>query len=490
MFSIVLWMGCSEPSDPKVLYQTTQTIEDTGDVEPVDTGSADTGTGEEEEEELHRLYFKTTNISCSDLDNYAVSLTQVIPGGLEQEADDDGDVRNDLLSHVDLEYTRTGYSEFLDIDKDDLNPSSGCYFSITLPEDVPGNLQDMIAVGEDLEELGEDVGKWSFYAIALVTNEKIACGDPSATIIDCSLSAQPPLSSIDYTQSNPELEDGDIYIWLSDVYLSYVTGVISPSLQDMGFFNGWNLADISDGVMTVVESFDEESTEDSLELMPISITLSDLVPKYSMSLSVENDWSNVICDSSSTEPCTKNQLGLRPSSWIVYGVESSSLPYSYKNLYYNGLGTSTLTENLELQVWGVPANEFFFSGSEIATESQEYNFFQQWGDYVDVAAKAPVVYEANYDGATNTESWASKSTAPKGAMCRGTERIVFAYYGAADELAEALWYRLSGITPGWKVLYGTQGQIDTWRFMVPSTIGATDYSDLQISTSCSVPNWN
>ena len=490
MFSIVLWMGCSEPSDPKVLYQTTQTIEDTGDVEPVDTGSADTGTGEEEEEELHRLYFKTTNISCSDLDNYAVSLTQVIPGGLEQEADDDGDVRNDLLSHVDLEYTRTGYSEFLDIDKDDLNPSSGCYFSITLPEDVPGNLQDMIAVGEDLEELGEDVGKWSFYAIALVTNEKIACGDPSATIIDCSLSAQPPLSSIDYTQSNPELEDGDIYIWLSDVYLSYVTGVISPSLQDMGFFNGWNLADISDGVMTVVESFDEESTEDSLELMPISITLSDLVPKYSMSLSVENDWSNVICDSSSTEPCTKNQLGLRPSSWIVYGVDSSSLPYSYKNLYYNGLGTSTLTENLELQVWGVPANEFFFSGSEIATESQEYNFFQQWGDYVDVAAKAPVVYEANYDGATNTESWASKSTAPKGAMCRGTERIVFAYYGAADELAEALWYRLSGITPGWKVLYGTQGQIDTWRFMVPSTIGATDYSDLQISTSCSVPNWN
>ena len=210
MFSIVLWMGCSEPSEPQASYQTTQTVEDTGGAESNDTGAEDTDTGEEEEEDPHRLYFKTTNISCSDLDKYAVSLTQIIPGGLEQEADDDGDVRNDLLSHIDLEYMRAGYSEFLDIDKDDFNPSSGCYFSITLPEDVPGNLQDMIAVGEDPEELGEDVGKWSFYAIALVTNEKITCGDPSSAIIDCSLSAQPPRSSIDYTQSNPALEDGDI----------------------------------------------------------------------------------------------------------------------------------------------------------------------------------------------------------------------------------------------------------------------------------------
>ena len=490
MFSIVLWMGCSESSEPQLRYQTAQTAEDTGETVSTDTGVENTDTGEEEAEELHRLYFKTTNISCSDLENYAVSLTQVIPGGLEQEADDDGDVRNDLLSNVDLEYTRTGYSDFLDIDKDDYNSSSGCYFSITLPEDVPGNLKDMVEAGDDSEEQSDDIGRWSFYAITLVTNEKITCGDPSSAIIDCSLSAQPPLSSIDYTQSDPALEDGDVYIWLSDVYLSYVTGVISPSLQDMGFLNGWNLADVSDGVMTVVESFDEESTTENLDLMPISITLSDLVPTYSMSLSVENDWDNTVCDSSSTDSCTKNQLGLRPSSWIVYGADSSSVPYSYKNLYYNGLGISTLTENLELQVWGVPAEEFYFSGNDILTESEEYSFFQQWGDYVDVAANAPVVYDADYDETTDEESWASKSTAPKGAMCRGTERVVFAYYGAADELSEALWYRLSGITPGWKVLYGTQGQIDTWRFMVPSTSGSTDYNNLQISIACSVPEWN
>ena len=71
---------------------------------------------------------------------------------------------------------------------------------------------------------------------------------------------------------------------------------------------------------------------------------------------------------------------------------------------------------------GYSCRRIFFSGDTIATESEEYSFFQQWGDYVDVAVKAPVVYEANYDGTTNTESWASKSTYPKGAMCRGTER--------------------------------------------------------------------
>ena len=144
MIAIMFWMGCTESSEPKSSYETTLPTQDTGNVDPTDTGSNDTDTGEEEPEELHRLYFKTTNISCTELDRYSVSLTQVIPGGLEQEADDDYDVRNDLLASVDLEYLRVEHSVFLDIQKDDFNPSMGCYFSITLPEDVPGNLQDMI----------------------------------------------------------------------------------------------------------------------------------------------------------------------------------------------------------------------------------------------------------------------------------------------------------------------------------------------------------
>ena len=489
MFSIILALACTEQTDPKANYKTDPLVEEIDDTGSSDTGNTSTDTGDVVEDGLHKVYFKTTNIPCSKLENFQVSLTQITPGGLEQEADNDNDVRNDLLAEIDLEYIRKRYSDFLDVQKDDFNSTNGCLFTITLPEDVPANLKDIIAVGEDPDSLGANAGKWAFYAITLITNEKISCEDPSSKLIGCSLVPQSPLSNIDYTKTNPELKDGDVYIWLSDIYLSYTTGVLSPSLQDMGFSNGWNLADISNGVMTVVESFDPQTDPKDLELMPISITLFDLVPTYSMSLAVENDWGNIACDTSSTQQCNKNQLGLRPLSWIVYG-DDSDIAYSYKNLYYNGLGTSILTGNLELQVWGIPSDEYFFSGEDLSTESDEYVFFQQWGDFVDVSAHAPVVYEGTYNTTTATEQWASRSTYPKGAMCRGTERVVFVYYAAADELSEALWYRLTGVQPGWKVLYGTQDQIETWRFMVLATSGATDYRNIQISSGCSVPDWN
>jgi hypothetical protein len=476
MISMIFWMSCTEPIIPEENYQTAKNATDTSDSGSPDTGTNIEDTSEPTEDSLHKIYFNTTNISCEELEHFSVALTQVIPGGLEQDADDDNDVRNDLLTIVDLEYLRVEASSFLDVEKDELNPSNGCIFTITLPEDVPGNLKDVIAVGEDPESLADDSAKWAFYALTLITNEKISCEDPGAKIIDCSLAAQPPLSSIDYTKSNPELEDGDVHIWLSDIYLNYATGVLSPSLQDMGFSNGWNLADISDGVMTVIESFSEESDPDDLELMPISVTLSDLVPTYSISLSVENDWSNVVCDEEGD--CSKNQLGLRPASWIIEGVDSSSTSYAYRNLYYNGLGTSTMTSNLEFQVWGIPASNYFFFGEAIAIESEEYSFFQQWGDFVDVAVHAPVMYEGIYNIETETEAWATPDMTPKGAMCRGTERIVLVYYAAADNLEEAIWYRLTGLTPGW------------WRFRVPATIGSTDYSNLQLSPGCSVPDWN
>ena len=490
MISIIVWLACSESIVLEVMYQTEKNTTDTGEVVSTDTGTSVEDTSETIEDTLHNIYFKTTNISCEELEHFSLALTQVTPGGLETEADDDENVLNNLLTRVDLEYVRYENSSFVDVEKDDENPSSGCTFSITLPEDVPGNLQDAIAVGEDEESVGADGAKWSFYALTLITNEKISCEDPGSKIIACDLSAQSPLSSIDNTESNPELENGDVYIWLSDIYLSYTTGVLSASLQDMGFSNGWNLADISNGLMTVVESFSEDSDPDDLALMPISVTLSDLVPTYSISLSIANGWSNVDCTETEDGICSKNQIGLRPASWMIYGFESSPVSYVYQNLFYNGFGTNTLTGNLEMQVWGIPANEYYFSGEDIATEANEYSFFQQWGDFADVSVHAPMMYEGTYDTVTENEYWTNQKEGPKGAMCRGTERVVLVYYGAADELEEALWFRLTGLTPGWKVLYGTQGQIDTWRFMVAATSGSTDYSNLQFNSGCSVPDWN
>ena len=488
MIALVLWMGCEEPPTPSPTYQTTK--QDTG---ISDTGSSDTGdTSVEDTAETEvvaqKIHFKTTNISCEELSNFAISLTQITPGGLELEADDDDDVRNDLLANVDLEYLRIDANSFLDLEKDDLNPSKGCIFSIDLPTDIPINLQDIVLFGEDDDDIGTG-GMWSFYAITLITNEKIACQDPTSELISCSLVPQPPMSEMDYTTTDPTLEDGDIYVWMSDSYLSYTTGTLSPSLLGMGFQNGWNLAEVSGGTIDVAENLQPEMRVDDVDMMPLSITLSDLIPEYAMSLSIENDWSNSVCDMTSTQ-CYKNQIGLRPASWMIFGTTASSIGASYKNLYYNGYGVSTLTGSLELQVWGIPSNEYYFSGDDILTESDEFLFFQQWGDFVDVAVKAPIVYsDGIYYPQENKEEWVSKNSTPVGAFCRGTERVVFVYYAAADEISEVLWYKFSNTTPGWKVLYGTQEQIDTWRFMLPSTISTTDYTNIQISAGCSVPDW-
>ena len=65
--------------------------------------------------------------------------------------------------------------------------------------------------------------------------------------------------------------------------------------------------------------------------------------------------------------------------------------------------------------------------------------------------------------------------------------MVLAYYDAPDRIQEALWYRLSDVQPGWKVLYGTQGQVDTWRFMLKASFGTTDYNNLEIGEGCTIP---
>jgi|GEM_PF-5810620 len=487
MLSILLWFGCEEAPTPASTYKTTKSeieVIDTASSEPGNTDPEDTAT---ETIDAQKIYFKTTNISCSALDSFAVALTQVTPGGLEMESNDDNDVRNDLLATVDLEYFRTNSTSFLDMEKDDLNPEKGCVFSIELPTAAPGNLKDILLIGEDEES--SDTGMWSFYAITFITNEKISCEDPTSTLMSCTLVPQAPLSQTDNTEIDPELEDGDIYVWMSDVFLSYTTGTLSPSLLGMGFQNGWNLAQVSGGTIDFVENLQPDISTEDLDLMPLSVTLSDLVPQYTMSASIDNDWVNVICDVQS-EQCSKNQIGLRPSSWIVHGTETSSIEQSYKNLYYNGFGATSLTGTLQLQVWGIPSSEYYFSGEDISSESDEYLFFQQWGDFVDVAAMAPIVYdEGIYYPQQGVEAWASKTAVPQGAFCRGTERVIFVYYAAADEVAEALWYRLSGITPGWKILYGTQDQIETWRFMIASQTATTDYTDIDINVGCTVPDW-
>ena len=100
--------ACTEPLEPENLYSTqsgSETI-DTNVNEPQSTEpSSDTA----QEDGANKLGFRTTNISCAELQNFEFALTQITPGGLEPPADADDDVQNDLLAEVGIDYFRVPF---------------------------------------------------------------------------------------------------------------------------------------------------------------------------------------------------------------------------------------------------------------------------------------------------------------------------------------------------------------------------------------------
>ncbi|MEC7985714.1 MAG: hypothetical protein VX278_11165, partial [Myxococcota bacterium] len=356
---------------------------------------------------------------------------------------------------------------------------------------APGNLKNIVTDDDEEENNAADAPKWSFYYITMISKEKISCSDPSLSSHSCSLIPQQPTTQISAADLDPQLEDGDFHVWSSTTLLSYTQGVLSPSLQDMGFQNKWNLTSFEQATINTVEALSTDS-EATYELMPIEIELDDLVPRYNVSASVENNWTDPSCSDSSDGTCPKNQLGLRPLSWIVEDPLVSDLTQrTHRRIYYNGLHSSTLTENLELYVWGIPDEDHFENFPAVDSTSTYYTPFQQWGSFPDVSVEALMVFETTYNSETETEAWFDENSEQRGALCRDSERVVFVYYDSADRPSEALWYQLSGIKPGWKVSYGTQGQIDTWRFMVEATTGVLTYNNLEVSSTCTVPSdWN
>ena len=228
-------LACSDTSLPKDFYYT-ELPEDTS----TGTDSEEDDSGDEETDDTATqaqwLSFKTTNISCENLSKYQLSFTQLIPGGLEPSADDDDDVTNDLLAVFEYERWRYSYSDLENIEKDSNNLDEGCYFQISLPTAAPENLKNISTSGEDEVDVSADAPKWAFYYITLISKEKVSCSDPSATDSQqaCSLVAQAPSTPLSTSEADPELEDGDFYVWASSTLLSYTQGTLSPSLQDMG----------------------------------------------------------------------------------------------------------------------------------------------------------------------------------------------------------------------------------------------------------------
>ena len=132
----------------------------------------------------------------------------------------------------------------------------------------------------------------------MISKEKVSCSDPSWSSHSCNLIPQQPSSPVSAADIDPQLQDGDFHVWASTTLLSYTQGVLSPSLQDMGFQSKWNLTSFEQATINTVEALSTDADE-TYDLMPIVIELGDLVPTYNVSASVENNWPNPDCDDSS-----------------------------------------------------------------------------------------------------------------------------------------------------------------------------------------------
>ena len=149
---------------------------------------------------------------------------------------------------------------FEEIQKDNANSDDGCYFQIALPTSAPGNLKNIVTADDDEENTAADAPKWSFYYITLISKEKVSCSDPSWSSHSCNLIPQQPSSPVSAADIDPQLQDGDFHVWASTTLLSYTQGVLSPSLQDMGFQSKWNLTSFEQATINTVEAL---STDDN-----------------------------------------------------------------------------------------------------------------------------------------------------------------------------------------------------------------------------------
>ena len=435
--------------------------EDTGEI--IDTAE-DTGI----EEINDKINFRTLNIPCSAVSKRVMTFTRFAPGGLNPDGEP--------LSTFFEEKERFALSNSSIVKTPVLNSSQttgetpqDCLFSIGLETPPESDLQEVLLNDEgEVQEIGV---QWAFYYPAtyiretptceLLTlnasnTEKVSC----SSIIDVGLSPTPVASMQD-----PPLIDGDIYEWGSDVVAVYVQGNIQGGFSDLGFEQGWNLAQLDEGELTVVESLSDLDV-----LSNIMIDNTDFLPRYHV---------NGKGSTSAEASFGTYSIGLVPVHWLN-GVTSVSVG--------NSMYVQDNVISWSFELWGKPNSSQFF-GLNFPISSPLY---EQWSSVVDVAPFVPMVFHGNptvyVDGDADMGDNIAATDDRLGSVCKDSSTLAFLYFAAAKKPSQALWYRQTGRSPGWYAYYGNHGDASSWRLVLENTDAANPYNyiSLNIGPSCGV----
>ena len=472
--NIVFLLGCDVAEPLKIDFSS-----DTKDTATViiETGSPEPS--EEPSEEIitdpkNKVRFVTES-NCERLGLFSLNFTRMLPGTLNPSYPEEpvAEDPNSFYLNVSNELTASFFESshhFSLVEQDLVTPEDsewGCEFSIDL--DVPQDEEFSSVLGDEADSNLE----WAFYYPAAFARKNITCTlgvDYSEPQFSCEVSESEAFSALDNTE-DPQLVEGDSYVWASNIYLVNIKGDILGSFADMGFEEGWNLATFEGNQIVDVEPM-------VLDHTPVQIDLDLFNSRYVVSSSggrSEND----------TTYGNSYQLALMPLRWVTDPtLESQSV-----------LSTAFLsTQNAwQFSVWGRPEESHFFND----VDDKSSDFFWQWAKYVDVAVELPVVWDGapsqlDSSGGVELGDMFSVESSAAGAVCKEADRIVYLYLDEPDRPSETLWYQLKGYQPGWIAVLGTQGAYKTWRDIAENTTGSGFiYDSYEIGSTCFLPEtWN
>lgn len=446
-----------EPSDTGVPEEPSQPSDDTSD--PVN---------------INTMLFRTVDLSCAELNAHTMTFTRMIPGGLS--------VSGDVTASFFEEAFRVPLSSISTTSIENLDGTTDCEFSVALPEPSAEEFTPITVSNSDGTTSELDI-QWVFYFPATFVAETFTCLLSNSVInstderVQCELSysvgstGEPDAETLD-----PSLSGGDFYDWGSEVVPVYLSGNITGSFADLGFEAGWNLTQIVDGELQVIEAMAQLD-----QLATTYIDNSSYLPRYSIN--------GKGTESLNTDFGTMNSytIGLRPLKWLL-GINQSE-PVSFMYLQDS-------SNSWTIEAWGRPETADFIDKSYDPLDTEYTSYSEQWDEYVRVAPFVPSVFSGSptsySDGAPTLGDELSFTDTGLGSMCKDSSSLVFLFLDPPRRPSEMLWVMMSDRHPGWWTKIGTQNQSSTWRYAAENTnlTEPYDYLDLSTGGSCTLhPDW-
>ena len=462
---ILLLLACTE----EIVSYTDHTsreevdiIEDTGTEDTGDTGVADTSDTAISEETVAEMTFRAPSLTCTDVKKRTMTLTRMMPGALNVDG------QSEALFYNEVSRIPLGYSDIVFSQTDGLDD---CIFSIPLPTPSETDFIDIV-VGEQSNGDSITVSLAIYYPATFVQQsvdcQTLTLTESNTDKVSCVATyseALTPDPTVDV--SNASVVDADIYDWGSDTLPVYVDDFPEGAFEDLGFEQGWNLAQFVQGEIVLVEPLDNLD-----QLSQVVLDNSAFLPRYQVSglgsISAEADFGEEF------------SIDLLPAHWLADNTSVST-------------GVSMYVQDSEIswsiEIWGQPSSDQFF-GLSFPSES---SYYEQWSSSVDVAAFVPLVFvgePSEYDSGVPQQGSDIVSTDSRlGAVCKDSSTLAFVFLEEARKPSEIYWYSLVGYSPGWYAQYGTDGIPSSWRMVLENTDVSSSYtySSLSIGNSCQVP---